>query len=62
MDGDLESVLNARRRVLAPERIDQRVPPDDLVRMQEQEGQEGALARPTDREQGPATFHLERAQ
>ncbi len=40
MDRDLEGVLNAGRRVLAPERVDQRVAPDDRVRVQEQKGQE----------------------
>ena len=51
MDRDLERVLHARGRILAPERIDQRVAPDDLVCVQEQKGQERALAGTADRKQ-----------
>ena len=62
MDRDLEGVLHARGRVLAPDRIDQRVAPDDFVRVEEQKDQEGPLARTTDRKQGAAALDLERAQ
>ncbi len=40
VDCNLKRVLGASRWILAPVRIDQHVAPDDLVRVQEQEGKE----------------------
>jgi hypothetical protein len=62
VDRDLKRVSCPCRRLLAPERVDQRLPPDELVRMQEQEGEERALARAADRQHGPVALHLERAE
>jgi hypothetical protein len=58
----LERVLSLCRRILAPERVDRRVPPDDPVRVQEQEGEQGTLTRTADRQRRTAAEDLEWSQ
>ena len=61
-DVGLERVGGARRRPLAPQRVDQRVGRNDLVGVQEQERQQSSWFRTANRQWLSATPHLERTQ
>ena len=50
-----------RRRRLAPQRVDQQVPPDDLVRAQQQVPEQSALSAALDRARTAILLHLQRA-
>ena len=50
------------RRLGSPERVDEAVPGDDRVRVQEQEGQQGALLRGSERQRAVVPDDLDRAQ
>jgi hypothetical protein len=58
----LDRVRCGGRGLAAPQAIDQAVPRDHLIRMQQEEREEGALLRPTQRYGPVAIPHLERAQ
>ena len=62
MDCDLEGILGPRGRLLAPERVDQALAPDDLVRVQQQQGEQGALARAADGQYRTVALDLERPE
>ena len=50
------------RRLGSPERVDEAVPGDDRVRVQEQEGQQGALLGCSERQRAVVPDDLDRAQ
>jgi hypothetical protein len=62
VDSHLERVAHARGRLLAPERVDQALAPDDLVHVQQQEGEQGALARAADGQYRAVALDLERPE
>src|SRR5207248_8375613 len=61
-DVSVERLLDARRRPLAPERVDQPVARDDLVRVQHEHGEQRALLRAAERDEPAVDPHLERAE
>ena len=61
-DVDLDGVLGAVRRRIAPQGVDQPVGRDDLVRMQEQQFEEGADLAGLDRDWPIRSGHVERTQ
>jgi hypothetical protein len=58
----LEGVRGRRRRALAPERVDQPLTRDDLVRVQQQQREHGPLPRTAERERSFFAHDLERSQ
>src|SRR5262245_5099759 len=58
-DIDLEGRPRRLRGALAPEAVDQRVAGNDLVRMQEENREQGALLAPTQGERAVALAHLQ---
>jgi hypothetical protein len=58
----LEDRLGAAGDTLAPELVDQTRGRDDVPGLQRENGQDGALLRPAERERAPVDLHVERAQ
>ncbi|MGZ6651886.1 MAG: hypothetical protein ACXVHB_31200 [Solirubrobacteraceae bacterium] len=58
----MEAGLDRRRRRLCPQLLDQLVARDRLVRMHEQEREQGALLRTAERQDSVVHAQLERAE
>ena len=58
----VEAVHGGSGRPVAPEFVDQPVARDDLVRVQQEDHEEGALLRPTDRDDSAVLPDLERPE
>ena len=61
-DVDLDALRRFRRRLLAPELVDQAVDRDDLVRVHQQRGQERALLRRPERDRAARLEGLDRPE
>ncbi len=61
-DERVNALRRARRRLGAPEVVDDRVDRDDLVRAQQQQGEQGALLMPAEREALTSVLDLERTE
>src|SRR5439155_26064853 len=61
-DIDLDDLRGGRRPVLAPELLDEPVGGDDLVRVQEEDGQERALLASAEPERSVLLDDLQRAE
>jgi hypothetical protein len=61
-DLDVEAVSGGPGRSIGPERVDEPVSRDDFVRVEEQEGQEGAGLRATQRERAAVPEGFDRPQ
>jgi hypothetical protein len=59
---DLEGVARRRRRVLGPQLLDQAIAGDDPVGLQQQDRQQRALPRSTEREPPPVRANLKRTE
>src|SRR5438067_291476 len=59
---DLQGRRSGLRRCLAPQIVDQPAARDDLVRVQEEEGEQGALLGPAERERATLIERLQRPQ
>jgi hypothetical protein len=59
---DLDGVARRRRRVLGPQLLDEAVAGDDPVSLQQQDRQQRALLRSTEREPVPVRADLERTE
>jgi hypothetical protein len=62
MDVGVERMGRARRRLIAPQRVDENVTSDDRICPQEQERQQRTLLRPPERQRGAVRSDLERPQ
>ncbi len=58
----VEAVLGGSWRPFTPQLVDQAVAGDDLVRVEEEEREEGALLRTPDRDAPPVIPDLERPE
>ena len=61
-DGVLERLRRGRRRALAPERVDQPLGGDDLVAVDQQQREEGALPPAGERVRRGSVHELERTE
>jgi len=62
VDVDLERGDGGTRRVGSPERVDEPVPRDDRVRVQQQQDEQGTLLRRAERERALIAQRLDRSQ
>ena len=61
-DVDLHDLRGRRRRLVAPELVDQAVSRNDLVRAQQQDGEQRPLLRSSERQDTSTVSDLERAE
>jgi hypothetical protein len=61
-DVHLQRLLGRLRRLVLPQGLDQAVTRDDLVRVQKQNGEQGALLAAVEIDLSPVLRHLERAE
>ena len=61
-DVDLQRLVDGRRRVLLPQRVDQPVSRDDAIGVEQQQGQQRALLEAAHLERPPIRVHLKRAE
>jgi hypothetical protein len=62
VDVDLQRLNGRPRRFRAPQRVDERLAGDDLVRAQQQQREQGALLRPAERERAAVYDGLDRTK
>ena len=61
-DERLNALRRARRRLLVPELVDDPIDRDNLVRVQQEKREQGALLTPPERQLAIAVAHLERTE
>ena len=59
---DLDAVRCRRRRVVAPESVDEPIPRDDAIALEQEQGEERTLLDPAEREQTSFLRHLQRPE